>query len=54
MERIYRQIILCNKELAFEGYGKAALINIDNYCVNDIEKFSADSSCSSNVESMIL
>jgi hypothetical protein len=38
MERIYRQIILCNKELAYEGYGKAALINIDDYCTNDIGK----------------
>ncbi|GAN02390.1 ran-binding protein 10-like [Mucor ambiguus] len=53
MERIYRQIILCNKELAFEGYGKAALINIDDYCANDLEKSSASSNSNSNVESMI-
>ncbi|CEP11470.1 hypothetical protein [Parasitella parasitica] len=38
MERIYKQIILCNKELAYEGFGKAALINIDDYCANDIGK----------------
>jgi hypothetical protein len=36
MERIYRQMILCNKELACEGHGKAALINIDDYYTNDI------------------
>ncbi|KAL9542792.1 hypothetical protein MBANPS3_008429 [Mucor bainieri] len=53
MERIYRQIILCNKELAFEGDGKAALLNIDDYCANDIEKASPDGYCSSNVEPMI-
>jgi hypothetical protein len=38
MERIYRQMILSNKELACEGHGKAALINIDDYCTNDIGK----------------
>ncbi|KAI9473628.1 MAG: hypothetical protein EXX96DRAFT_578714 [Benjaminiella poitrasii] len=38
LERIYRQIILCNKELACEGDGKAALINIDDYCKDDIGK----------------
>lgn len=53
MERIYRQIILCNKELALEGYGKAALINIDDYCANDIEKTSGESNCNNNVEPMI-
>lgn len=37
MERIYRQIILCNKELACEGNGKASLINIDDYCASDME-----------------
>ncbi|EPB86276.1 hypothetical protein HMPREF1544_06918 [Mucor circinelloides 1006PhL] len=53
MERIYRQIILCNKELALEGHGKAALINIDDYCANDIEKTSGESNCNNNVEPMI-
>lgn len=37
MERIYKQIMLCNKELALEGNGKASLINIDDYCANDME-----------------
>lgn len=54
MERIYRQVILCSKELAFEGYGKAALINIDDYCANDVEKSSSDNHCTNNnVDSMI-
>lgn len=38
MERIYRQMILCNKELACEGNGQASLINVDDYCTNDICK----------------
>ncbi|KAI8639990.1 hypothetical protein BD408DRAFT_420470 [Parasitella parasitica] len=44
MERIYKQIILCNKELSYEGFGKAALINIDYYCTNDIGKSAERSS----------
>lgn len=36
MERIYSQIIVCNDELAWEGDGKATLINIEEYCKNDI------------------
>ena len=35
MERIYRQIILCNKELAGEGNGRAVLMNIDDYCAHN-------------------
>ena len=34
MERIYRQTVLCNKELACSGHGKASLLNIDAYCVH--------------------
>lgn len=30
LERIYRQIILCNNKLAREGHGKATLINIQD------------------------
>lgn len=37
MERIYRQIILSNKELACAGNGKASLINIEDYCARDME-----------------
>lgn len=34
MERIYRQVMLCNKELACEGDSKAALINVEGYYSN--------------------
>lgn len=37
MERVYRQVMLCNKELVCEGNGKAALINIEGYCSNNME-----------------
>ncbi|KAI9362698.1 hypothetical protein BD770DRAFT_359510 [Pilaira anomala] len=34
MERVYRQVMLCNKELACEGDSKAALINVEGYYSN--------------------
>ncbi|KAI8078456.1 concanavalin A-like lectin/glucanase domain-containing protein [Thamnidium elegans] len=37
IERVYRQVMLCNKELVCEGNGKAALINIEDYCSNNME-----------------
>lgn len=39
MERIYRQVSLVNQELAFEGNGKAALIDTDEYCACTINTF---------------
>lgn len=36
MERIYRQVSLTNKELTYEGNGKAALIDIDECCACNI------------------
>jgi hypothetical protein len=54
MERIYRQIILCNKELACEGDGKASLINIDDYCANDMETSDNHHKSFNNVDPMIL
>ncbi|KAI8991187.1 hypothetical protein BDF20DRAFT_843185 [Mycotypha africana] len=37
LDRILRQIILTSKELAFKGDGKAALMNLEEYCAHDVE-----------------
>lgn len=32
LERIYRQVLLTNKELACAGDGQSAIVNVEEYC----------------------
>jgi hypothetical protein len=38
LERIYRQLILSNKMLAIEGDGTSALVKVEDYYRNNVEK----------------
>lgn len=37
LERIYRQAIVTNQELAYAGHGKAVMIDVKNRCADSAE-----------------